>query len=72
MKSSNKLKLFFSPFSKLKIVTLVLYSLFVAIIEISGMGVIVPFIGILDNPSIIKSNEYLNSINQTLGNPSEK
>ncbi|GMT49247.1 MAG: ABC transporter ATP-binding protein [bacterium] len=72
MKSSNKLKLFFSPFSKLKIATLVLYSLVVAVIEISGMGVIVPFISILNNPSIIQSNQYLNSINQILGNPSEK
>lgn len=42
----------------------------VAILEMFGVGLVVPFIGIISNPNIVNENELFSQFNNFLGNPS--
>ena len=47
---------------KIQLLIFLVFSIVVAIIESAGFFSLIPFIGILTDPSLINSNDYLNKI----------
>ncbi|MFD4703695.1 ABC transporter ATP-binding protein [Gottfriedia sp. NPDC058432] len=58
----NKLLLLFNKREKKKLLVLFLMMIVSAMFETVGIGLIVPFVGIVTNPSIIKEQKILNTI----------
>lgn len=62
-----KLRFLLSRRDKQYLLLLLLFSVFVSLIETIGIGVIMPFIGLASDFSMVHTNEYLSSIYQLFG-----
>lgn len=61
----SNLKLAFSlllPRHRYSLLILLLLMLLVAILESAGIGLLLPYIGVVNSPDVLKTNEYLNAI----------
>lgn len=69
MELIKKLLSLFSTREKYYLLLLIFLMIFSASLEVIGVGIIVPFIGIIADPTLVAKKQYLSQINQWLGHP---